>query len=206
MAIDCKNRNIDGFSLLELLVAMTITLILLGIASSILSGALGIRERESEQTDALVSAQIVLTSMSREIANSGFGLSENGIVLADSNQQRLHIRANIKNNDTLTDDKGEDITYFYDPVTKAIIRYDRFDNQQTSIMVKQVSNLTFQYIDYTGLLTNPVIKNSPSVNTGRVRIAITVWMDDAPNQPNNRTMTLISDVTLRNSSFMLNRY
>lgn len=206
MAFDSKKRTSDGFSLLELLVAMTITLILLGIASSILSGALGIRERESEQTDALVSAQIVLTSMSREIANSGFGLSENGIVLADSNQQRLHIRANIKNNDTLTDDKGEDITYFYDPGTKAIIRYDRFDNQQTSIMVKQVSNLTFQYIDYTGLLTNPVIKNSPSANTGRVRIAITVWMDDAPNQPNNRTMTLISDVTLRNSSFMLNRY
>lgn len=206
MAINLKNNTNDGFSLLELLVAMTITLILLGIASAILTGAIGIRERESEQTDALVSAQIVLTSMSREIANSGFGLNENGIVLADSNQQRLHIRANIKNNDALTDDKGEDITYFYDTGTKAIIRYDRFDNQQTSIMVKQVSGLTFQYIDYAGLITNPTINNNPSANTGRVRIAITVLLNNAPNQPENRTVTLISDVTLRNSAYMLNRY
>lgn len=200
-----KNNFNAGFSLIELIVAMTITLILLGIASALLTGALGIRERESQRTNALVSTQIALSSMVREIANCGYGLKDNGIVFADSTQQRLHIRTNLKNNDGRTDDQDEDITYFYDAGSQSIIRYDRFDNQG-SVVVSQVSNLTFQYLDYSGSNPNPTVKTTPSANTGRIRIGVTVSLGQVSGQPQNQTVSLISDITLRNSNYILNQY
>jgi hypothetical protein len=49
--------------------------------------------------------------MTREVGNSGYGLTSNGIVAADSTQKRLHIRANVVNNNSTTSDAGEDLTF-----------------------------------------------------------------------------------------------
>src|SRR3954451_20786082 len=92
-----------GFSLVELLIAMTIMIMLMGIVSMLLTRAVGVRARESARTDALTSAEAALNVVSREIANSGFGLYSapttktpvNGIVLADSDATPLRVRANI---------------------------------------------------------------------------------------------------------------
>ncbi len=69
-----KKKKSSGFSLIELMIAMTITLVLLGLVSTLFARSLGIRSRESRKTDALTSAQAALNVMSREISNSGFGL------------------------------------------------------------------------------------------------------------------------------------
>lgn len=201
-----KNHLNTGFSLLELLMAMTITLILLGIASTLLTAAFGIRTRESQRTDALISVQAALSLMSRDIANCGYGIKDNGIVNADSNQQKLRFRTNIKNNDSLTDDEGEDITYFHDFSSQTIIRHDRFDNPQNSTLVNRVSKLTFQYLNYSGSTSTPTISTTPTATTGRIRIIVTITLEPVQGQPNNQTITLISDICLRNSNYMLSRY
>src|SRR5687768_1485976 len=82
-----QNKGASGFSILELLIAMSITLVLLGITTAAFSGALRSRERETSRTDALTAAQAAINVMSREISNAGFGLTNNGIVIADSNSQ-----------------------------------------------------------------------------------------------------------------------
>ncbi len=87
----------DGFSLIELIMSMALTLIILGIAVGAFTGALGSRERETSRTDALTSAQAALNIMSREIGNAGFGLTSNGIVYGDSNDKQIHFRANVEN-------------------------------------------------------------------------------------------------------------
>ena len=100
-----KAKNDAGFSLLELLVAMIVMLVLLGVVSSLLSGSLGIRARESQKADALAAALSALNTLSREIANSGFGiytgtnsrLANNGIIAADSNANQIHMRSNVNN-------------------------------------------------------------------------------------------------------------
>jgi prepilin-type N-terminal cleavage/methylation domain-containing protein len=204
-----------GFSLLELIIAMTITLILMAIAATLFSGALGTRARESRRTDALTSAQAALNVMSREIANSGYGLTSNGIVAADSGAQRLHFRANVVNTNTVTCDPGEDVTYFYDSASRSIVRYDRFPstptncgtaNGETSIVVNRISDITFKYFDYTGSNSTPTEVTTPTANTSRIRITVTVQLDQVPGQPDNQTVRFTSDVTLRNSDYMLNQY
>ena len=69
-----KRKGQLGFSLMEMMIAMAIMMVLMGIVSTLLSRSLGVRARESQRTDALTSAQAALNVMSREIANSGFGI------------------------------------------------------------------------------------------------------------------------------------
>lgn len=201
-----KNTNNKGFSLIELLIAMSITLILLGLATSLFAGALGTRTRESRRTDALTSARAALSAISREVSNSGYGLTNNGIVTADSGAQTLHFRANLSNDDYTTDSAGEDVTYFFDPTTKSIVRYDPHNTPTTSVIVNRISDVAFSYFDYTANSSTPTATTIPTVNTGRVRITVTVELEPVTGQPSNQSVVFTSDVTLRNSSYMLNQY
>lgn len=210
-----KSNKIGGFSLLELIIAMTITLILLGLVSTLFARSMGMRARESRRTDALTSAQAALNVMSREIANSGFGIytdnvskrGSNGIIVADSGANKIHFRSNVGNTDLETKSSGEDVTYFFDSATSSIVRYDPADNPKTSVIVNRISNVTFSYIDYSGSSSTPTAPSSnPTLNTGRVSINVTVNLDPVQGQPNNQKVTFTSEVNLRNSNYMLNQY
>ncbi|HTH50476.1 MAG TPA: prepilin-type N-terminal cleavage/methylation domain-containing protein [Pyrinomonadaceae bacterium] len=218
-----------GFSILELLVAMTIMMILMGIASSLLYRGFGVKARESRRTDALTSTQAALNLLSREIANSGFGIytadpanpsmtskANNGIILADSDSSRIHIRTNINNvgvgpynascTAICTSDAGEDITFFFDPATNSIVRYDKNGNPATSVVVNRISSVTFQYYDYAsdGTVTGP--NALPTANTGRVSIIVNATLDPVAGQPNPAGVSFTSEVNLRNSGYMLRQY
>jgi type II secretory pathway pseudopilin PulG len=119
-----KNKKVAGFSIIELLLAMTIMLVVMGLAVNLFSKSLSTRMRESSRTDALTAAQSALNVISREIANSGYGLLNNGVVFSDSGREKLHFLSNIKNNNNVVTDPGENITYFFDPNTESILRYD----------------------------------------------------------------------------------
>lgn len=204
-----NKKNIEGFSLIELLLAMTIVLLLMGIASSLFATAIGTRARESQKTDALTAAQAALNIISRELANSGYGLTNNGIIIADSNANRIHFRSNVVNNDSATNSPGEDITYFYDAGTQSIVRYiprNANGSPETSVIVNNISKVTFQYFDYTGASSTPVIGSVPTKNTGRVTINVNITLSEVQGQVKNQFVTFTSDITLRNSKYMLNQY
>ncbi|MEZ5345397.1 MAG: type II secretion system protein [Pyrinomonadaceae bacterium] len=199
------NSN-SGFSLIELLVVMTLMLIVLSLVSMIFGTALSTRERESEKTDALTSVQSALNLMSREIANSGYGLTDNGIVTSDSNSKLIHFRANVENDDLQTNDIGEEIAYFYDPDTDSVVRFDRFAAPQSSIVINRVANVTFKYLEYAGNSTVPIVKSTPTSETAAVRITLMVELDNFPGQPDNQNVSSTTEVSLRNSRFLLNKY
>src|SRR6476661_10442365 len=90
-----NKKDSGGFSLLELLMAMVITMALMTAASTLLAQALRVRSRENQKSDALADAQRALNIMSREIANTGFNMTGNGIVVADSGLNKLRIRSNL---------------------------------------------------------------------------------------------------------------
>jgi prepilin-type N-terminal cleavage/methylation domain-containing protein len=207
-----KPKPNAGFSILELIVAMTVILICLGIVSTLIGRAFSVRARESQRTDALTSAQAALNVISREISNAGFGIytgtsnrtASNGIIAADSNDKRIHFRANIENvgpvgGETVvsTNEAGEDITY---------VRYDPNDEPQTSVVINRISDVTFQYFDYVGTNSTGTAVTVPTNNTGRVRITVKVQLDAVHGQPNPLDVTFTSEVTLRNSKYMLNQY
>lgn len=201
----------SGFSLVELLTVMTTILILLGSAMSLFSGAIKTKMREGRRTDALVSARTALNLISSEVANSGYGvfkdkLPYNGISPTDSNSQRIHFRANLQNTNSVFDDEGEDVTYFFDKATQSILRYDANSETPTSVVVNQISTVNFQYFNYVGANSTPTEVATPDVNTARIRITVTVKLEAIANQPSNQTVTLTSEVVLRNSRYMLNQY
>lgn len=209
-----NSQTAKGFSILELTIAMTVMLVLLGLVSTILSGAVGTRSRESRKTDALSSSHAALNVISREVANSGYGLNDNGIVVADSGSKKIRVRANLKNRNNCLSDPGEDITYFFDETTQSIVRSERFATTEcgtvfqtrTSVVVNRISNITFQYFDYTSTNTAGTQTTNPTANTGRVVITVWVKLEEVRGQPSNQEITLTSDVTLRNSEYMLNQY
>lgn len=198
--------------MVELMIAVTIMLSLLVLVSGVFSRALSTRKFESSRTDALTSSQAALNVISREVANSGYGISENdtasnGLVLSDCTNKRLHLRANVDNDNLTTTEPGEDVTYFYDATTQSIVRYDPNDVPQISGVVNRVSEVTFKYIDFVGSSSTPSApKDTPTSDTGKVRINVTVSLEDVQGQPKNQKVTFTSDITLRNSNYMLNQY
>jgi hypothetical protein len=132
-------------------------------------------------------------------------LAGNGIVYADSNLTQLHILANVINTNAVLTDSGENVTFYFEPTSQSILRYDANDGG-TSVLINRVSNVNFQYFDYTGSSATGTQVTSPTVNTGRVRIILTVSLDQVQGQANPQNVVLVSDVTLRNSPYMLQQY
>jgi prepilin-type N-terminal cleavage/methylation domain-containing protein len=203
-----------GFSLIELIMAMALTLIILGIAVAAFTGALGSREREGSRTDALTSAQAALNIMSREIGNAGYGLTTNGLVYADSNANQIHFRANVENTGSsrlLTDQPGEDVTFYCEAcngtTSGSVVKYDAVSG--TSGIINRISDVDFTYYNY---VYDPITRQvtvtpgAPGPDTGRVNIVLKVILADVQGQPSGRIERLSSDVTLRNSTYMLGLY
>ena len=151
---------------MELLVSLTITLVVMSIAVTMLARTLNVRTRENEHVDELGDVQRAMNIMSREIANAGFNLTGNGIVAADSNAERIRIRANLNKFDTSGlftpdakkgigeglpgEDKGEDVTYFVNTAdnTNYLARWDEFaPAPKGTVLANRVTSIGFNYFD-----------------------------------------------------------
>jgi prepilin-type N-terminal cleavage/methylation domain-containing protein len=206
------HSNAAGFSLIELLIAMTIVLVMMVGASQLLMNSLGARTRENQKSDALSDAQRALNIMSREIGNSGFGLDYNGLIAADCHPvslsdpitAQLRLRANTSNSDASISQADEDITYVYQgSPTSAIVRYDRGTNTRT-VLANGINAMQIAYIDADGAASTIV---TPSVVANAVRIRITVQVNLQPTvgQPASQVL-LTSDIALRNAPSVVRRY
>jgi prepilin-type N-terminal cleavage/methylation domain-containing protein len=204
-------RREEGFSLIELIIAMVIALVIMGIAVTAFSSALGSRERESSTTDAISSAQAALNIMSREIGNSGYGLRNNGLVWIDASgnlmtnctAKRLHFRTNTSNTDAATSGAGENVTFYWDEESKSVVRYDA-NTGETSGIINRISDVNFVYYNYAP--DGTVTRGNASPNTGRITIVLKVILAEVRGQAANQIVTVQSDVTLRNSPYMLGQY
>jgi Tfp pilus assembly protein PilW len=155
-----------GFSLLELIIAMAITIVITAMASTLLAGAMNIRSRGNEEVDALADAQRALNIMSREIGNAGFNLVDNGIVAADSTtdangNSTIRIRSNLNKFTTSAstaarngigtagEDAGEDIKYFVYPAanTTLLARYDAYSvaGGKSTVLANRLDSMHIHY-------------------------------------------------------------
>ncbi|HEU5239539.1 MAG TPA: prepilin-type N-terminal cleavage/methylation domain-containing protein [Pyrinomonadaceae bacterium] len=149
-----SERGQAGFSLFELIIAMTITLVLTGLASKLLAGSFAMRARENQKTEALADAQRGLNVMTREIANSGYGLTDNGIVAADTGLTSIRVRANLnaasgETTSNSTSDRDEDIKYLLwsdpDNINSFIVRLDVNSSAQEMILANRVDSMKLRY-------------------------------------------------------------
>jgi prepilin-type N-terminal cleavage/methylation domain-containing protein len=165
----------SGFSLIEMIIAMTITIMITAVAGSMLAQSMNIRTRNSQRVEALADAQRALNIMSREIADAGFNLSDNGIVAEDSvtdanGNSTIRIRSNLNKYNTATnpfdpgasvsstaqngigtvgEDQGEDVKYFVYPAddTTLLARYDahRTAGGSSTVLANRLDSLHIHY-------------------------------------------------------------
>src|ERR1051325_799659 len=214
------NARLDaGFSLIELILAMTITLTVLGLTSGLLASSFNVRARENQKTDALADTQRALNIMTREIANAGFGLSSNGIVAADSNQTAIRVRANLNAFDGQTSsnsisDRNEDVKYslYAAGSDSYIVRLDIGTQNQTTVLANRVDALRIRYypakVNYT-LTSNCDISTTSAEVTQKsdtkyivISVCVELVARGAPGSPGYQPASrvqLVSDVYLRNA-------
>ncbi len=165
-----KNRranNEGGFSLIELILAMGITLTVLGLSGSLLAGGFHSRAREDRKSDAIADVQRALNIMTREISNSGLRLpsglgavGKNGIVTNDSDTQSIRIVSNLNGipdstngyfEDSDVEDADEDLKFlmYVDAALgqRYIVRYERNNTNQTTVLANRIDSLVFRYYD-----------------------------------------------------------
>ena len=160
-----RSKNQAGFSIIELILAMTITITVLGLASSILAGAFKIRSREDRKSDGIADVQRALNIMTREISNSGLKIpsgltkvSTNGVVAEDSNNESIRIVSNLNGmpdsangyfEDADLDDTDEDIKFlmYVDAGQRYIVRYEKNNTNETTVLANRIDSLVFRYYD-----------------------------------------------------------
>ena len=220
MSSSNKKSSSGGFSLLELLIAMGITITLMTAASTLLSNSLRVRTRENQKSDALADTQRALNIMSREIANAGFNLTNNGIVAADSDAHAIRVRSNLNgftsdatNNEVI--DSGEDIRYFVNvaDTTMYLVRHDEFGNGST-VLANRIDRMSIHYFDQKVSYTAPAGGDditdisATEVTPDKAKyivIAVAVTLDEvgtpgSPGYHKEYSVLLCSDVVLRNTS------
>src|SRR3989440_5283209 len=157
-----KPSRQSGFSLLELVIGMAITLVIVTIASTLLASSFAIRGRENQRSAAIADAQRALNTMSREIANAGYGLSTNGIVAGDSGLTQIRVRSDLNLNGA-TNTSLEDLKYVLvnDANGSFIVRMDLQPTQTTGLIANRIDGLKIRYYDerVTYTIGNGVITN-----------------------------------------------
>lgn len=84
-----------GFSLIELVIAMGVTVLVMGIAATLLGSTVNIRAREDRRSDALADARRSLSAMAREIGNAGYNTGGNGLVAANSGLNSIRVLSDL---------------------------------------------------------------------------------------------------------------
>jgi Tfp pilus assembly protein PilW len=219
-----KHRE-AGFTIAELMVAMTVTLVMIGLTSGLLAGSFKIRTRENQRTEALADTQRGLNLMTREIANSGYALIDNGIVAADSGIDSIRVRANLNasSGETTSNsatDRDEDVKYFLytDSNNSYIVRLDVNTAAQQMILANRVDALKFRYyadkVTYTAdscdisnvldAYGNPAgeVAQKPGAKYVVMTVCVNLPAIGSPGAPGYQPQSkvqLTSDIALRNA-------
>ena len=204
MCYSIKNKE-RGFTLVELLIAMTIGLIILTALSSTFLLQRDIYDDQEQIVEMVQTTRAAMDMMSGEIRMAGYdpkgtmqrsdptGAKFVGIPY-DAN--KLEIYADL-NGDEDTDEPHEYIKYTMDSVFPFEIRRDTGGGRQEFAL--NIQSFTFDYFDSNGNST------TTTANIRQIKITITARTSkpDRNYTPNSgyRTYTLTSYITPRNLAF-----
>ncbi|HEY9284222.1 MAG TPA: type II secretion system protein [Pyrinomonadaceae bacterium] len=152
-----------GFSLLELVISMGLTVVVMSLAAQLIASGVHIKAREERRIDAVADVRRALNAMSREISNAGYGLPAglpaNGIVEADSDTTQLRL---LSNSDAFSTEAGATPDSVTSPDEDVILRLVddgatgqsyimRFDVNSAvagySVLANRIDSMSIRYFD-----------------------------------------------------------
>ncbi len=186
-----KNKK-NGFTLVELLIAMTIGLIILTALSSTFLMQRKIYDVQEQIVEMVQTARAAMDMMTREIRMAGYDPTGTGFAGIPYSSSQLQIVADLDGNGNTTD-SNENITYTYDAANLQIDRNTGSGDQPFS---ENIQLFTFDYLDSAGSATTA----TADIRQIRITIKARTSKADSNYSADNgyRTHTLTSLIMPRN--------
>ncbi len=140
-----KNKE-SGFTLVELLIAMTIGLIILAALSSTFLIQRKTYDVQEQIVEMVQTARAAMDMMTREIRMAGYNPAGSTFEGITYNSSQLQILADLDGNGS-TADSNENITYTYDGTNFQI---DRNTGGGAQPFAENIQSFTFNYLDSNG--------------------------------------------------------
>jgi type IV pilus assembly protein PilW len=188
-----KLRNIEGFTLVELLVSMGLGMVILAAVTTTFMSQTKIYNAQEQANEMQQNARGVLDIITRELKMAGYKPNAgtfNGVTYSTT---QLMVQADLDSSGAISTDStaNEQITYAYDSANQRITRAVGTGGAQ--ILADNITAFTFSYLDGTGTAT------TVSANIRQVSINITAkTAKPDPNYTSNggyRTYTVSAIIT-----------
>lgn len=177
-----SGRGNEGFTIVELLVSILVSMIVLAAVSAAFIVQDKSFAKQEQVIDAHENARAAIQLMMKELLMAGYdptGGASAGILLADSNTVRFTMDTNNSGNgDGDVADSNEDITYALDTAENQITRKVGSSGTPQPI-AENIEALAFSYFDRNGnQLTGVPLSNSDKAKVTRISVEVTPKMPE----------------------------
>lgn len=188
-----KVRLKNGFTLVELMVSMSIGMVILAAVTTTFMSQTRIYNAQEQINEMQQNARGVLDILSRELKMAGYKPNGGGFNGVTYSTTQLMIQADLNSDGAISTSStaNEQITYAFDSANEQITR--AVGSGSAQILAEHITAFTFSYLDSTGAAT------TVSANIRQVSITITATTAKPdPNYTSNggyRTYTVSATIT-----------
>jgi len=207
-----EHRRQGGFTLVEVLVSVTLALVVAGAIASFNRFQLFTLQNQAVQLDVQSTARSIVELMSREIRRAGLNATPAFCGVAVARYNALRIQADHDGDGSLNG-PNEDVTYRYNSDRNAIERIDHVANR-TDVLVDGLQTVSFrlQYFDQNGAQLAGT-SDADGTSSGWLgagdrsdvrRIRLTLVLAERAADPTNSQILrarAVTDIDLRNRFF-----
>lgn len=192
MAKENESKKSDGFSIVEMLIAVAIGLIVLAGLVVVFVSQKKAYDVQAQVTEMNQNARAALDMISGDVAVAGYDPTDAGFVGIPYHADQLQLRADL-DGDGNTDGPNEDVTYV---LTGTVINRISITGGTPVAFAENVEAFTFQYLDSGGNTTT----DPDEIQKVRIELTTRTSRPDPSFAENGgyRTRTLSSDVIPRN--------
>ena len=188
-----KFRNLEGFTLVELMVSMGIGMVILAAVTTTFMSQTRIYNAQEQINEMQQNARGVLDILSRELKMAGYKPNGGGFNGVTYSTTQLMVQADLNSDGAISTSSiaNEQITYAFDSANEQITR--AVGSGSAQILAEHISAFTFNYLDSAGAAT--------TVSANIRQVSITITAKTAKPDPNYtsdggyRTYTMSATIT-----------
>jgi type IV pilus assembly protein PilW len=171
-----KFRNLEGFTLVELMVSMGIGMVILAAVTTTFMSQTRIYNAQEQINEMQQNARGVLDILSRELKMAGYKPNGGGFNGVTYSTTQLMVQADLNSDGAISTSStaNEQITYAFDSANEQITR--AVGSGSAQILAEHISAFTFNYLNSTGAAT--------TVSANIRQVSITITAKTAKPDPN----------------------
>ena len=191
-----KFRNLEGFTLVELMVSMGIGMVILAAVTTTFMSQTRIYNAQEQINEMQQNARGVLDILSRELKMAGYKPNGGGFNGVTYSTTQLMVQADLNSDGAISTSStaNEQITYAFDSANQQITR--AVGSGSAQVLAEHIAAFTFNYLDSAGAAT--------TVSANIRQVSITITAKTAKPDPNYtsdggyRTYTMSATITSGN--------